>query len=118
MDAATAAPRSIATLRAEFSRMARRSHAENPQEFTRAVRAALGAQAVSATPEQWIAAARALRVPCRRCAGTGDFITMIENGVPKGPGGVCYRCAGKGYQTDTDAARNATADRFYSPRDA
>jgi len=43
---------------------------------------------------------------CQRCAGTGQFITMVENGVPKGPGGTCFRCAGKGWQTVRDARRN------------
>jgi len=43
---------------------------------------------------------------CLRCAGTGQFITMVENGVPKGPGGTCFRCAGKGWQTVRDARRN------------
>lgn len=118
MDAATTATSNVNALRAEFKRMARRSHVENHQEFIAAVRVSLGAKAETATPEQWVSAARALRVPCRRCAGTGDFITMVENGIPKGPGGVCYRCAGKGWQNDADAARNAMADRFYSPRDA
>jgi hypothetical protein len=43
---------------------------------------------------------------CDRCGGTGQFITYVENGVPKGPGGSCYRCGGKGIQTDADRRRN------------
>lgn len=43
---------------------------------------------------------------CRRCAGTGQFITMIVNGRPTGPGGICYRCRGKGILTGDDQARN------------
>jgi hypothetical protein len=44
--------------------------------------------------------------PCKRCAGTGQFITYVENGVPKGPGGPCFRCNGKGIQTVADHRRN------------
>jgi hypothetical protein len=43
---------------------------------------------------------------CRRCAGTGQFITYVENGKPKGPGGICFRCGGKGYHTQQDRKRN------------
>ncbi len=39
-------------------------------------------------------------VKCGRCAGTGLFITGMVNGKPVGPGGECYRCLGKGRQTD------------------
>jgi hypothetical protein len=49
---------------------------------------------------------------CRRCAGTGQFITYIENGVPKGPGGICYRCGGKGWQSVADTRRNYGHDNF------
>jgi hypothetical protein len=34
---------------------------------------------------------------CRRCAGTGKFITHTVNGQPKGPGGDCFRCNGKSF---------------------
>ena len=43
---------------------------------------------------------------CNRCAGTGQFITYIENGIPKGPGGVCFRCGGKGVHSQRDRRRN------------
>lgn len=51
------------------------------------------------------------RKVCRRCAGTGHFITRVENGQPKGPGGICFRCRGKGYQTEADERRNDYYDR-------
>jgi hypothetical protein len=56
--------------------------------------------------------------PCRRCARTGQFITYIENGVPKGPGGICFRCGGKGYHTQEDRRRNNGYDcrGFYQDR--
>lgn len=47
---------------------------------------------------------------CGRCAGTGQFITQICNDVPTGPGGMCFRCRGKGYQTSEDMRRNAYYD--------
>lgn len=47
---------------------------------------------------------------CRRCCGTGRFITYVENGVPKGPGGICFRCGGKGRHTQQDRRRNAYFD--------
>lgn len=52
-----------------------------------------------------------MRSTCKRCAGTGQFITRVENGVPRGPGGKCFRCGGKGYQTAADVKRNAYYDR-------
>ncbi len=51
---------------------------------------------------------------CKRCAGTGRFITRVENNVPVGPGGVCYRCRGKGWQSEKDVARNRTFDSHYT----
>lgn len=43
---------------------------------------------------------------CLRCAKTGKFITYVENNIPKGPGGICFRCEGKGYHTQADRKRN------------
>lgn len=67
-------------------------------------------------PNRLVAGARALgrtiRTRCERCAGTGQFITGSMNGVPTGPGGPCFRCAGKGYQTDADERRNYGYDNF------
>jgi hypothetical protein len=37
---------------------------------------------------------------------TGRFITHMHNGKPAGPGGACFRCQGKGYQTAKDIKRN------------
>ena len=55
---------------------------------------------------------------CRRCAATGQFITYVENGKPKGPGGICFRCSGKGYHNRTDRKRNDYYDRrgYYQDR--
>ena len=48
---------------------------------------------------------------CGRCAATGAFITMTVNGRPTGPGGICFRCEGKGYHTRADRARNKAHDQ-------
>jgi hypothetical protein len=53
---------------------------------------------------------------CRRCAGTGQFITGVTNDVPTGPGGDCFRCGGKGYQTPADQKRNDNYNRFAGGR--
>lgn len=50
--------------------------------------------------------------PCRRCAETGNFITMVVNGKPTGPGGKCFRCGGKGYHTQADRKRNRGYDMY------
>lgn len=47
---------------------------------------------------------------CGRCASTGRFITYVENGKPRGPGGRCFRCAGKGRHTQADRKRNLYFD--------
>lgn len=81
----------------------------DPDEFDQLVKNRMGEKD---TPKHWINAAHSVKVPCRRCAQTGRFITMVENGNPKGPGGICFRCEGKGYQTEEDARRNWGYDRF------
>ena len=48
---------------------------------------------------------------CRRCSGTGRFITYVENGQPRGPGGRCFRCGGKGYHSQGDRRRNLGYDK-------
>ena len=58
------------------------------------------------TAADWAMAARQVAWPCKRCATTGRFITYVENGIPRGPGGPCFRCDGKGMQTPLDAHRN------------
>lgn len=47
---------------------------------------------------------------CLRCSMTGRFITYVENGIPRGPGGDCYRCDGKGHHDQADRRRNYGAD--------
>lgn len=49
--------------------------------------------------------------PCR--GGTIQIAGIVENGVFKGSTGDCHRCAGKGYQTREDQARNWGYDTFY-----
>lgn len=53
---------------------------------------------------------------CGRCAGTGQFITMVVNGRPTGPGGICYRCNGKGVQNARDEERNDNYDAISALR--
>lgn len=50
---------------------------------------------------------------CDRCGGTGQFITGSVNGKLTGPGGICYRCNGKGVQTRADERRNYGYDNFF-----
>lgn len=56
---------------------------------------------------------------CSRCAGTGRFVTYVENNVPKGPGGHCFRCGGKGFHNQDDRKRNNGYDcrGVYQSRD-
>ena len=68
-----------------------------------------------ATPAAYLAAAEHISFKCTRCSGTGEFITGMHNGRPTGPGGVCFRCEGKGAQTLKDAKRNAYHDAHYCP---
>lgn len=67
-------------------------------------------------PCDFVTAAKALTFKCGRCAGSGLFVTYVENGIPKGPGGECFRCQGKGRQTLKDAKRNLYHDEHFCPR--
>lgn len=58
------------------------------------------------TPQDWAKYAHQVEWPCQRCGRTGQYVTMVVNGRPTGPGGPCYRCHGKGYQKPRDAHRN------------
>ena len=51
------------------------------------------------------------RHECDGCRGDGVFYGrgIIENGVFKGHTGTCFRCHGKGWQSDEDRKRN----RYY-----
>lgn len=48
---------------------------------------------------------------CGRCGGTGQFVTMVVNGKPKGAGGICFRCGGKGHHDQDDRRRNHYRDQ-------
>lgn len=63
------------------------------KEAQSAVREALKGEP---SPEAYVKAVNRASVPCRRCGGTGRFVTGVMNGKPTGPGGPCYRCSGKG----------------------
>lgn len=79
------------------------------EDVTRAV-------GVQLSPSQYVAAITTVRLPCRRCCGTGRFVTGTLNGQPTGPGGDCYRCGGRGSQDAADGARNRTHDAAYMAR--
>ena len=64
------------------------------------------------TPVMFVRAICGVRIPCRRCMGSGAFTTRVENGQPRGPGGMCFRCEGRGYQTHEDGARNYGYDNY------
>lgn len=101
----------LGAMRREYA--ARRAHAcyNNAARaaFDAACRAIVGE---GATPEQWLAATDRATFRCGRCAGTGRFITGLHNGQPTGPGGPCFRCEGRGWQSWQDGRRNA----YYNAR--
>jgi hypothetical protein len=70
------------------------------------------------SPCELVKLAEKVAVRCRRCGGTGRFVTMVVNGQPRGPGGECYRCAGKGAQTSEDGARCRSYDKHAFERAA
>ena len=53
---------------------------------------------------------------CERCSGTGRFVRGNLNGKPAGPGGECFRCAGKGKLNADDRKRNEYYDTHYFAR--
>lgn len=93
--------------------IAKRSLAKNLKQFNEAALALLTKAGVTEpTPKQWVQAAKRVSFPCPRCGGTGQFVTMVVNGVPTGPGGHCFRCEGKGRQNDADRRRNHGYDLY------
>ena len=50
---------------------------------------------------------------CGRCGGSGQFVTSMENGKLKGPGGICFRCHGKGFHNMKDRKRNEYHDTHF-----
>lgn len=100
-------------LKVQYHLIQKRSLAQSPAEFNAAVKVVLDKAGVTEpTPKQWVQAAKAVSFPCPRCAGTGQFVTMVVNGKPTGPGGVCFRCEGKGRQNDADRRRNYGYDSY------
>lgn len=108
---------SVPELRAEFRKIMARSSAPSRAEFLAAVAAKL-VKFPNPKPVQYVRAAMLVAFHCRRCAGTGRFITGSMNGKPTGPGGACFRCDGKGEQNDADCVRNDCHDRHYMGRAA
>lgn len=51
---------------------------------------------------------------CDGCNGSGKYYGhgYVENGVFKGHIGKCFRCEGKGHQTDADRVRNRNYDQY------
>jgi hypothetical protein len=109
---------SVSELRATYANLLRGFTYDNIKavEFNALVKASLVKTTNNPTPAHFVACAEAMRCPCRRCAGTGSFITRVENGEPRGPGGICFRCEGKGYQTAADGHRNRTHDEHHMAR--
>jgi len=119
---------SLEECRALYARILGRSEARNRLEFNAATLAIVGeapALPLGVLPSRedetkraraFVKAARKVRFCCRRCAGTGAFVTYVENGQPKGPGGPCFRCAGRGTQDDADVMRNEAHDRYAAAR--
>ncbi len=70
------------------------------------------------SPCELVKLAQCVTVRCRRCGGSGRYVTMVVNGRPTGPGGECYRCAGKGAQSEDDGARCWAYDRYSFSRAA
>lgn len=98
-------------LRSEYKFIRQRSEADGPEAFDAAVKKLLADKKIeNPSPAQYVKAARLVRFKCGRCGGTGRFITGSLNGQLVGPGGHCYRCAGKGTQDDADVRRNFGAD--------
>lgn len=109
------APVDVEALRVEYKKILADFTYDNvtAPEFNALVKAS-GAS----TPAEFVAAAKSATCTCRRCAGTGRFITGSVNGKPTGPGGDCFRCEGRGYQTLEDARRNRAFDAYNLARHA
>jgi DnaJ-class molecular chaperone len=64
--------------------------------------------------ETQVQQAKPVKHQCDGCSGDGQYFRgHIENGVRKGFIGTCFRCGGKGWQSEADRKRNYGYDRFY-----
>ena len=110
-----ATAKTVNELRAEYRSIRAGFLHENSRETKANFDEAVRSSVMGTSPEDFIAAAKDMTTRCGRCSATGRFITYVENGQPKGPGGECFRCCGKGYQTYSDVKRNEVHDMHWYP---
>lgn len=110
----------VEELRAEYAKLRADFCYDNchPREFDAMVKGIVERKCRERqpTPNDFLQAVVGLTCSCKRCRGTGAYITGSLNGQPTGPGGACFRCEGKGRQTIEDARRNRAYDAHYLAR--
>ena len=86
-----------------YRKIRSRSCAPSWEAFNRVVVSRMqGVPLVAWTPSTWIMVSRLVGFTCPSCQGSGLY---------RGHG-TCFRCNGKGDQTDRDVCRNIGYDRF------
>ena len=96
----------IQSLRKEYARLRRNAlYIMSKEEFEAQIE-----KANPQTPEEYVAAAKKVRVKCRRCRNGIYYWGACVNGKMT-HSGACFRCEGKGYQDQEDAVRNWAYDQ-------
>lgn len=105
-------PDTLNKLRTAFARLQTNGAYALTRESWRAAVQALLPE--NPTPEDWIDAAKRLKIKCPVCHGSGVYLygTCVNGQMSKS--GPCYRCESKGYQNFRDFARNKYYDEHRS----
>ena len=82
------------------------------KEFDELVGKSIPEDSVDLKASLYVKYAKLFTAKCARCGGTGQFITGMLNGKLVGPGGVCFRCEGKGIQNYADVVRNENYELY------
>lgn len=99
--------KSVESLRTEYAAIRARAYVSS-SEFDGEVKARLGSDTSTATPAAWVRAASEVDFPCDSCERDGIWPGAEMSGNQNT---TCYRCGGKGTQTDRDRQRNIPYER-------
>lgn len=105
----------VATLRAEYAKLRAAYCFQNgnatPADFDVAVKAL-----VPTGPADFVECAKNVTCECKACDGSGEYRRYHARNHEGGTASACYRCSGKGRQSQADVDRNRAYDALRGRR--